>query len=137
MAIKEAELAYTGGWFDSRGFARVSCQKGRTPRLMVCIRTADSGLTWLKDRWGGTSHETSGKVSPHSKILYPGYKSWVVKKLEARRFLSDVHPYLQLRGELALLCINFITRVVDDGERSNDSLNQLVEDIRKWRVPLS
>jgi hypothetical protein len=134
--IKEAEVAYTAGWFDSRGFARVSCTKGRTPTLLICIRTAESGLTWLKDRWGGTSHMTSGSVSKHSKIQYPGYTSWVVKKLEARRFLLDISPYLQLRRPLAEKCVNFITRVVDDGERSNPDLNVLVESIRKWRVPL-
>jgi hypothetical protein len=79
---------------------------------------------------------TSGSVSKHSKIQYPGYTSWVVKKLEARRFLLDISPYLQLRRPLAEKCVNFITRVVDDGERSNPDLNVLVESIRKWRVPL-
>jgi len=133
--IKESEIAYTAGWFDSRGFARVSCQKGRMPRLLICIRTADSGLRWLQARWGGTCHATAGYVT--SKRYVPGYSSWVVKRHEAKRFLCDVRPHLQLRRPLADQCVHFLTRVVEEGERSNDSLNALVEDIRKWKVPVS
>lgn len=129
--------AYAAGWFEGRGYARVGCQKGRTPRLTVYIRMPPHRADWFKTAFPGST-----VFSVKSEITWPGGLgspttkteggyNWAIARIPAQQFLQGILPYLQYRKDFVTYCIEFIERVVVNGERFNDDLAALVQKIRE------
>jgi hypothetical protein len=138
--ISDTDKAYAAGWFEGRGYIRIGCQKGRTPRLTVYIHAPYNQNDWFMQRWGGktTVQRTNVKVYGNSSQLSGqlwrqagGGIPWTIDRLLAKQFLEDILPYLTTRQRFAQLSYEFLERVVDRGEKSSDDLIALVELIRR------
>jgi hypothetical protein len=122
----EKDKAYAAGWFDSRGFFRMSVSDGRTPRLTVHIQAGRTNPAFFFDRWGGKIGVNQSKrlvVAPSQNVSVIGVRSWQIGRLPAKNFLLDILPFLHTRQPQVELCLRFIQLSVE-------------EDPKPWREEL-
>lgn len=140
----EHDKAYAAGLFDGRGYVRIGCQKGRTPRLTVYLSMPLTYADWFKERWPpgkcyqartNITYTGSGmNVSPPK--FGGGGNVWSIDRLGALEFLRDIQPYVVHRRQFVHLSIKYLERVVMDGEKFSDDLAVLVSNIRRiGRLP--
>lgn len=134
MPISDTQWAYAAGWFEARGYIRIGCQLGRTPRLTVYIQMPEQRSDWFKEAFPGSTvylmkstliHHKGGKMHAIS-----GNHRWSIARLPALEFLRGIQPYLQYRKDFVAKGIDFIERVVVKGEKYNLNLAAFVEEIR-------
>lgn len=125
------DCVYAAAWFDSRGYVRLGCQAGRTPRLTLHIQTGLHDTEFLLNFWGGKSKTINrGKYFGNGASVNGRY-SWSLDKLSAQKFLQDVAPYVKFRKDLVDRCLLFVTRVRVLNEKANPDLQLLVDEIRQ------
>lgn len=122
---------YAAAWFDSRGFIRIGCQKGRTPRMTVHIQTGLHKPDFLSAWWGGKSFTINRGAYLGKGQAVRGRYSWSVDKFPAQKFLQDLALHTKLRGELIDRSLMFLHRVRVLNEKANPDLMQLVNEIRE------
>lgn len=91
---------------------------------------------WFKTNFPGSSvfalraeiNWPMGKGAPSTKS--EGGYNWAISRIPAQQFLQGILPYLKYRKDFVTHCIEFIERVVVNGEKPNDDLAVLVEKIR-------
>ena len=126
------DCIYAAAWFDSRGYVRVGCQKGRTPRLTVHVQTGVNDAKFFTERWGGKARTVNSGRSLGNGAYTNGRYSWSLTKLPARQFLRDIESYSKFRGRLIHLSDQFIERTALLGEKTNPLLDKLVAEIRQY-----
>jgi hypothetical protein len=107
MLIAEADKAYAAGYFEGRGYFRITMNGGRSdgPRIRCVVNIHHSQAVWFVERWGGTLQKhTAGNTGSTASTLtrYAAYWcSWTLSLDDAKKFLVDILPYLQRKDRVA------------------------------------
>ena len=125
MSLDHTQRSYAAGVIDCDGSIYVAnCGKSQSPHLRVAVYNTRRGLIdWFADKYGGTVGECKrgGRSREYSWTLYGRGASTV---------LMDILPYLVIKREQALLAIEFISTLSEDGGTT------LPADVRDLRARL-
>lgn len=132
--LSDVEWAYAAGWFEARGYIRIGCQKGRTPRLTVYVQMPPKRASWFQEMFPGSAiYQLRSHVVPNGhtvKYTEVGNFRWAVSRLLARDFLVGIRPYLRHRCDFVDKSLEFLDRVVVKDEKYSLILASLVDEIR-------
>lgn len=138
IAASAEDKAYAAGWFDARGYFRMSVSDGRTPRMTIHIQAGRANPAFFFDRWGGKLGVNQGTlfvVPGKSSRSSNGVKSWQIARLPAKNFLLDIAPYCLNRGYQIKLALEFIKYAVENDPKPNRQyLTELAKRIRVENV---
>lgn len=138
IAASAEDKAYAAGWFDARGYFRMSVSEGRTPRMTIHIQAGRANPAFFFDRWGGKLGVNQGTlfvVPGKSSRSSNGVKSWQIARLPAKNFLLDIAPYCLNRGHQIHLALEFIKYSVEcDPKPNRQYLTELAKRIRVENV---
>lgn len=116
------DKAYAAGFFDGEGNVVIGLNwKGghnkKYPVYNMRVGASQNDpkpLFWLRDRWGGTVRK--GIVKNNSSHYY-----WQSFSRQARTFLGDVLPFLQVKSKRAKLAISYQDMVVQRGRKGRSA----------------
>ena len=135
VAPSEWDRSYAAGWFDSRGYIRMSTSQGRAPRLTLHIQSGRCNPIFFFERWGGKYAINAGKLLQKKKSIQSvnGVCSWQISRLPAKKFLDDIAPYAPFRAKQIAAAQEFLSvleATCMDKKEQREKLTKLAEQIR-------
>jgi hypothetical protein len=100
--------AWAAGFFDGEGsinIVRVKHSKNGTMSHVLSVEVSQVDprpLQYLQEIWGGSIRVRQ----PSTKKAQPSYL-WYVRNITAEKFLSEIRPYLRVKGEQADIALAF------------------------------
>lgn len=109
----EADKAYAGGYFEGRGYFKITMHggKGGGPRVRVAVNVHHSQALWFVERWGGKLQRyNAGATTGVNTLTRYGHLwcTWSLTFDDAKRFLIDIAPFLHRKAKAAKLCACYL-----------------------------
>jgi hypothetical protein len=120
-------MAYAAGVLDSDGsLGAYMSGPNRLLKLVITVAVLDARLPeWLEARWGGN---TSRFVDNRDNNARPLWR-WQIQGRKSRGFVSDLLPYLVIKGEQANLYLRLCDTVTKGGYKVTPDTRELREEL--------
>lgn len=107
--MTDTELAYAAGLFDGEGCVGIEEHHGFTVLAQIAM-TTPKPLLWMQSKFGGQFRKHNAKHLAETNRKDQWY--WRIVTKQARKFLADIRPWLQVKDQQAdlILSLNFYER---------------------------